>query len=260
MTDAVPKRRLRKPIAKIQDAQVKSAARVIQTAQLVSPLELQSIVQAAQIREVASIEFITDPNQHPIEWHYNRTDRPWRRLIDLKTWQSWAVNDRWVERRKEYSEQMRHRLLQHEQNKAIKRRIAQLDELDTVRSCMLEYLSPLKNKDGSIKRHAKATKGKDNPLAGLPVFALELGNVPQLLKRFIDLEQHMVDMRAAVPDREDSTEVEKPVTALLPPGTELTKDEVNMLAKLLLKSRQPELQDQPDIFIKPTKGGKNGAG
>lgn len=261
----VPKRgRPRKrTVEQVQKTQLNNARRLIQPTQIVSPLEINTILQNAQIREVSSIEFITDPNQQSVEWHHARVDRPWRKLVDLKTMKSWAEHDHWLERRKQYAEQMRARLLADVQNRQVKQRIAQLQDLEVVRASMLEYLQPLKDADGEIKRHPeKVGSGKsvkDNPLAGLPVFPLELGNIPQLLKRFIDLEQHMVDMRALVPDREEnSTEVEKPITALLPPGTELSPEEIKVLAKVLLMQRQPGLADTPEIPVSITKEPKHG--
>lgn len=245
------------PETRAAETRASQVARMVPKPEIVSPLELSTIAQAAQFREIAAMEFIIDPNKNAVEYHYARTDRPWRKAITLDVMRTWATQDRWVERREDYATQMQTRVLEKFRNEAVKRRIGQLEEVEEVRGYLLEYLKPLRSKDGKVRRYPLTQKrGRqyvEHPLAGLPMFPLELGNTASIIKRFIDLERHLMTVRGELPDREaGSVEAPAPVTALLPPGTEFTQAEVQVLARLLLRERQPDLQDQPEINIKPS--------
>jgi hypothetical protein len=203
-------------------------------------------MRVAEVRRAAAHDFITDPDGRSVRAWYEREDRPYQRLVRFATFETWAVDDEWNRRRDQFWAEVEHKVLQAAQHKVLVQRLREVNELTIATDAMAEYLRPIIGADGSIRRHPPLLDNEQpNPLAGLPVFPLELPPLDKFGKFWIDLHKLLMTKRGEVTSR--SEDVRRPEGSALDPATSavpFSQEDIRNLARYALRMRQPELQGE----------------
>jgi len=135
-------------------------------------------------------------------------------------------------------------------DRLFKQKLEEIGALTLAQNSMVEYLTPMLNKDGSIQRHgALDDKGKPNPYHGLPVFPMKLPTADKLAKMVVEVAKIIMVKRGETTSRTESVTHEttgevRRVTALDPVGAKVTfsKEDIRAMSRLLLVRRQPKLE------------------
>ena len=242
------RRKLKRP----KPAPVKRTARSLDDVEVPEPastaIEKRSTytVRAAEIRRQAAQDFITDPDGRKVEDLWNRGDRPYRDMVTLGTFQRWATEDDWLPRRERFWLEVEQRVYEQMGHKIALQRFQEVEELTTASNAMAEYLRPLVDRGtGMPQRHPDMLQnGQPNPLAGLPVFPLELPPMDKFIKSFVDVQKLLMLKRGEVTARSEERKVPTGGGALDPVSREVpwTPSDIRALARKALELRQPELQ------------------
>jgi hypothetical protein len=212
----------------------------------------------ARLREMALIDFVTDPDQRTIVEHYSRVDRPWRKHVDSGTFYQWAAHGKWSDRRAEWWRQIEARILAKRAEQVANQRISEIETMESVRENMTRYLFPLMSKEGSVQVHPEMEPDgvTPNPLAGLPMYGLKMPSLDKFVASFIALDKQIMLKRGEIRDRDPESGAS---IAALPPVTAhesnetgvagLAPEDLRAMAHALVRRRQPELAEQPEITI-----------
>jgi hypothetical protein len=254
------KKKLRRPISKVDTSKADNAieARLDRAASRVTPLATSEeeitkrtyLLRHSEIVQQAGIDYITDPESKSVEWWWSNDTRPYKRHCTLETFRTWSKDNEWVARRERFWVEIEERVLQQKQHAIILQRFKEIDLLTEGSDAMREYLLPLRDPHGKIKRHAEVHEnGKPNLLSGLPMFPLELPTFEKFVKAYIDVDHLLMLKRGEATARNESmpttSDRNKPLTALDPVSQRvaMTKEDIRALARYMLRRRQPELQD-----------------
>lgn len=199
----------------------------------------------SQLRRHAGVDYITDPDGRSIRYHYSRDDRTYKDEVSEPRFREWSMEDRWSERREQYWNEIEARTLDGLQDKILRMRMEELAGLTEARNHLSEYLMPLYNKDGTVKRHPDVDEaGKPHKFAGLPVFPLEMPRFDRFIKSLLDLDERVMLKRGEAITRTETigSKTKVKTTALDPVGSlmNITPEEARALAKDLLRKRMGE--------------------
>jgi len=201
-------------------------------------------------RQRAGVDYITDPERRPLRYHYGRADRAYASMVVFETFEKWCRDNRWVARREQFWDEIEARVMKEWGDRLFKKKLEEIGQLTLAQDAMIEYLTPLKNGDGSVRRHgALDESGKPNPYHGLPVFPLKLPSADKLAKMVVEVAKIIMVKRGETTSRteqvthETTGEVRR-VSALDPVGAKVSfsKDDILAMSRLLLLRRQPELE------------------
>lgn len=224
------------------------------------------------LRLLAKIDYVTDPEDRSVHFHYERTDREYK-LVALRTFEQWATEDGWIPQRALYYREIERRIIIDRLDKLVEQRFRELDELSEDMRLLHEWVTPLRDKDGNVRRHTSMIEEVDvktgtfsrrpNPYDGLPMYALPFESMEKLIGAFLKLDERLMLKRGDATTRTETTEagsLGRP--SVLDPQTLITKptrDEVQAMARALLFKRQPELLQQTVIDVESlTERGESG--
>jgi len=189
------------------------------------------------VRQQAAVDYITDPDGHSAEWHHERTDREYMKIVTIHAFNAWREEDRWVERREQFWREVEARVLAQWREKMIQRKLAEIDELTEIREYYSEYMKPLRNKDGTVKR------GED----GLPEYGLKMPSMDRWIRAFLEVDERLMTKRgeATVRTETQTPEMQARIAALDPvtATARLTPEDLRAMSREILRRRQPDLLD-----------------
>lgn len=254
MAGAKKKKKLRKPNqgkparAKKEELSLERVEARLAAAEatLVPRTKAGLIVRSNELRQIAAIEYITDPEAHTVEWWWSREDRPYKRTVAFNTFRDWCTSDNWSSRRDKFWSEIEQRVLEEKQHQLLMQRLKEVDELTEVRGAMMEYMQPLRNPDGTIKRY------EDGRLTGLPEFPLELPSMEKFVTSLINVDKLLMLKRGETINRSETiTNEQERASVALGGGAKasFSRDEIQALSRYMLKMRQPELGDFEPIDI-----------
>jgi hypothetical protein len=187
-------------------------------------------------RQQAAIDYITDPEGRSMDFHFRRSDRAYSKLVHMRTWDHWASLDRWTDRREQFWKEIEQKLMNEWRDRLVAMRLTEIEEMTKVRGYMAEYLSPLKDNKGEVKR---------DPETGLPVYGLYLPKMDGFINMFLALDKQIMLKRGEATTRTEGSE-EMHVGSLDPVSaqTKLSKEDLRAMARVMVLRRQPELSAQ----------------
>ncbi len=209
------------------------------------------VVRVAELRRMAGIDFIRDPDGNTIDHWWAREDRPYHKAVKQKTFQEWAREDNWINRREQFWLEVEYKVLEDAKHKILVQKLREIDEVTVISDAMQEYLRPLRDPlTGDVKRYPEYdNEGKPHPLAGLPVFPLELPPMDKFAKSWIDVNKLLMTKRGEATSRSETLQSEQTrvIAGGLDPttsGVSFSREDIRRLAAYALKMKQPELQGE----------------
>jgi hypothetical protein len=197
-------------------------------------------VHTTELRRLAMMEYVTDPDSRSVEWHHNRPDRDYHKLVGYSLFERWSLEDTWADRRKKYWDEVVERVQTQFAERAAIQRIREMERLALAVDSISEYLLPKRDKKtGQVIRHPLGHEHE-----GLPEYPLQVPSFNKTAEVFVNLYDKLVKVRgelsAARPEFVDDDDGD---TSLGPAAgrTNLSTDEIRALSKMLLHRRQPEL-------------------
>lgn len=212
------------------------------------------LARVNEIRRLAAVDYITDPQARSLDHWYGRRDRPYQRMISFKRFEEWASEDSWKTRRDEFWDEITDRVIAERKQQAVLATLKETEELTEVRTYMGEYLAPQRDKNGEVMRYPPQDEdGRPHPLAGLPRFGLDLPKYDRFAKMFIELDKHLMLKRGEATSRTDSMEpgeegaVRRDSLDPVSQKVSVSREDAREMAKVMLMRRQPELEDAIDV-------------
>lgn len=213
-----------------------------------APVPRKPPASQAVWRSQARTDFVMDPDKRSVLWHYQRADRPYSTMWAERTFREFATDDHWLEHREKFWRDVEARVWDLQREKVVAQKLAQLGKLTHVYEHAIEYLAPIVDADtGEVKRYAP-----DHPtLANLPMLPLEMPSYDKYVGAMVKLGQQLVLLRGEATSRTESVPTDGQHVTKDPVGASqtLSQDELRAIARLLVRRRQPELADQPEIDI-----------
>jgi len=153
--------------------------------------------------------------------------------------------DKWTDRREQYWTEIEQRTLEGLGDKILQARLEELAAMTQARSYMSEYMMPMRDEKGKVRRHPRLDEnGKPHRFAGLPVFPLDMPRLDRFLKALLDLDERVMLKRGEAITRSETigSKTKVTTTALDPVGSlmSLTREESRRLAQHLLRQRMGE--------------------
>jgi len=208
-----------------------------------------SFSASAEMRRYAGLDYITDPEGRSVDWHWGRDDRDYKKSVALVTFKRWGVGDKWVNRREEFWAEIEARTLDGLQDAILRQRLVELTAMTKARSYMSEYMMPLTDEAGEVRRYPmRDENGEPHPYAGLPQYALDLPKFDKMLKAILDLDERVMLKRGEAITRTENiggTRSKVTTTTIDPVGSlmNITPEEARHMAKQLLRQRMGERYD-----------------
>lgn len=197
-------------------------------------------VRLEHLRSQAMQDYVTDPERRTISWWHKCPDRSYHDAVSANVFSNWASKDSWTEQRQAFWEDLECRVIEERKHQLLRERLNALALLTPARNLAAEYLLPLRDPDtGDIKRYPA-----DHPhYPGLPMMSLPLGRYDQTVRALIALDQHLMTLRGEVTQRAEIV-TRKAGEALDPlaHAVALKQEDVQTMAKALLRQRQPNLE------------------
>lgn len=222
-----------------------------------------STVSNKALRDLAEIDYVTDPEDRPLRYHYERADRDYKEIVAWTTYERWATEGRWVERRAWYFEQIKTRIIATRLDKLVEQRLSEIETLSEDVQLLHEWIRPLRDANGQVKRYPDFdNEGLPHPFAGLPQYAVPFTRMEKAIAAFIALDQHLMLKRGEATSRSDNVNGPARPSVLDPQKmlSTVSKEEVQAMARALLLKRQPELLQQPVVDIEPERGAEDEGG
>jgi len=220
------------------------------------PLQLEARPDAPitgpRLREMATIDFVTDPEQRSVLEHYSRLDRPWRKHVSTTTFYNWANDGKWQDRRAQWWSQIEARILAKRAEQIANQRVSEIEAMESARDNMARYLFPLTSRGGAIKLHPEFLEDNEpNPLAGLPMYGLRMPSLDRFVAAFIALDKQIMLKRGEAIERSAGANERLPDVDAHESGgvSAMSSEDLRAMARVLVRRRQPELNDQPEIVI-----------
>lgn len=190
------------------------------------------------LRQQAGVDYIADPDGRSINFHYHRDDREYKKTLTYVSFSDWSKEDHWVVKREQFWREVEARVLAQWQEKLIQRRFAEIDELTEIRTYYSEYMRPLKDKDGKVRRDEES---------GLPVFGLDMPRMDRWIRVFLEVDERLMTKRGEATQRTESStpEMQQRISALDPvtASARLSPEDLRAMSREILRRRQPELAD-----------------
>ena len=144
------------------------------------------------LRRLAKINYVSDPQERGIDWH-RENDRDstgaylFKHEVKQTTFDLWSVTDGWVKAREEFWAQIEAQVLTSLQDEFAKQKIEDLAVMHTAKASLTEYLMPLKERDGTVRRWPIGHKYE-----GLPMYPLEFGRFDRFIEAYLKLDERMM--------------------------------------------------------------------
>lgn len=194
------------------------------------------------LRNQAGTDFVVDDQGRSIRYHYERKDRLYSDTVGWDSFQRWAIEDKWVDRRAEFWEQMENRVIANYADKIFRARITEMGKLETMIEKYEQYLLPLKDpKTGKIKFDKN----------GLPEFGLKLPTFDKFAEMYLKFHERLLLLRGEATNRSEqigreqisvTAHTDDPASAT----PRLNRGEARAMARALLHERQKELAVLPE--------------
>lgn len=214
------------------------------------------------MRMLAKIDYVTDPEDRSLRYHYDRDDREYKDSISFDRFKEWSAADQWVESRAAYYAEIENRIIASRLDRLMEQKFREMDELEEDLKYMREWVTPLRDQYGNVRRYPLHRKVGDpkkgtfrtemHPFAGLPMYALEFKSMDKLISAFLKIDERLMLKRGDATSRSESSDTSPTRPSVLDSEkmlTTVTKEEREAMAKALLFQRQPELQSQPLINV-----------
>ncbi len=251
-----PPKRLKRPIKPPPYQAANAADRVEKADQARKPRALATVTQPLPPpvsidvwRAQARSDYVMDPEQRSALWHYQRTDRPYTTTWAEATFRSFSISEHWTELRERFWREVEERVWNQQREKAVAQKLAQLDELTGVYTVMMEWLRPLRDETGEVKRYPVDHEAFPN----LPRFALEMPSIEKYAASMLKMQQQLMLLRGEATSRNETVggQGDGSISSFDPVGAaqSFSTAELRSIARLLVRNRQPELLDQPEIDI-----------
>ena len=189
-----------------------------------------------ELRRHAGVDYITDPDGRSIVHHFTRDDREYRDQVSERQFRQWSTEDKWADRREQYWNEIETRMLDSLQDQILRVRFKELGEMQEDRSHLVEYMRPLRDKNGTVIRHEVGHEHE-----GLPKFPLKMPSMDRFIKSILDLDERIMLKRGEAITRTETigSKTKVTATALDPVGSlmNLTREEARKLAQNLLRDR-----------------------
>ena len=217
------------------------------------------------VKLLARIDYVTDPAERTLRWHYERADREYH-VVNFSTFSGWCAQGGWGVARTQYQTEIERAIIAHRFDTLLEQRLQEMDDISEDLRYLREWVTPLRDKYGNVRRHpieiatGDPRKGtyqiEPHPYAGLPVYALPFSSMDKLIASFLKLDGALSEKRDAALLQEGSSPTVSPSEgtrpSILDPKiiiTRVTPEDRKAMAKALLLRRQPELELQPVIEV-----------
>lgn len=220
------------------------------------------IPSSRNMRMLAKIDYVTDPEDRSLRYHYDRDDREYKDSISFDRFKEWSAADKWVESRAAYYAEIENRIIASRLDRLMEQKFREMDELEEDLKYMREWVTPLRDQYGNVRRYPLQRKVGDpkkgtfrtemHPFAGLPMYALEFKSMDKLISAFLKIDERLMLKRGDATTRSETSDTSPTRPSVLDSEKMLTtvsKEEREAMAKALLFQRQPELQSQPLINV-----------
>lgn len=199
------------------------------------------------LRNQAGTDFVVDDQGRSIRYHYERKDRLYSSTVAWGTFQLWAIEDKWVDRRAEFWVQMEDRVITHYSDKIFRARLKEMAKLERMVETYEAFLLPLVDK--------KTGRVKIDDKTGLPEFGLKLPSIDKFAEMYLKVHERLMLLRGEAINRSEQINREGRVTAHMEDPVsatpKLSRDEARAMARALLHERQKELAlpAEPEIVV-----------
>lgn len=189
------------------------------------------------LRRMAATDFIADPDNRDVQFHYDRADRIYSQVVPLTKFQYWAAHDKWIPQRRRYWEGIEARVREHMADQILRSRLRDLRFLEESLKVYEELLLPLRDEHGAIRR---------NETTGAPVFAMDLPSLDKGITMYLKLHERVLVLRGDVtarteqlkPIAEPGAEVERAPRKIMP---KMSREDARAMARGILQQREPAL-------------------
>lgn len=230
--------------------------------------------QQMTLRKMAKMLFVTDSKENSVEWHWEN-DRDLRGAVLFKdhvtfyVFRQWSLTDHWIDSREEFWGHVEVQVLANLRDEFTRAKIDELRIMTESRGYLTEYLFPMKDRaTGEVRRHPA-----DHRLAGLPVYPLDLGNMPKLIEAFLKLDERMMLKRGEAISRTqgeiddirelagatDASSTGGPAAALAK-RMNFNPDEARTAARLILEQRNAAARAARDGGVIDVESENDGRG
>ncbi len=200
------------------------------------------------LRRMAATDFLADPDGHSTRWHYERKDRAYAETIAWRTFEEWAINDKWVQRRVGYWEEIERRVQEHMADEFLRRRLADLEKFESRLEALDELLNPLRDPVTGIMLRDEKTH--------MPMFALELPSMDKFATMYLKLHERVLLLRGeatarteqllAKPETGDALALNEHLKEPAAIAPKFSKSDLRAMATQLLRAREPALGGTPE--------------
>jgi hypothetical protein len=200
-------------------------------------------------RMQARNDYVMDPDQRSVLWHYQRSDRPYTSSWTEQTFRQIAAQEHWTELREKFWREVEAKVWDLAREKVVAQKLQQIEKLTHIYDHGLEWLAPRVDAAGEVIRYP----ADHEVYGGLPRFALELPTFDKYVGAMVKLGQQLALLRGEATSRTESVKVgdDTHVISTDPVGSKqsFSQEELRAIARLMVRARQPELADQPEIDI-----------
>lgn len=199
----------------------------------------------AELRHMAKAEYVTDPEQRSVEEIHRDPNRPYHRLVPVRTMQYWAATDGWAPRRERYWAEVTEISINGIQQQIAAQRLKELSLLTTAADIAFEYLLPVgyDPETGDFERYPKGHKYE-----GMPKYALAMPRGDQWARMWLEIDKQRMLKRGEATTRSDAlneAEDGQPKLTRIDPVAQkvsIDRGDIQAMAHALLEARQPELR------------------
>jgi len=207
------------------------------------------------------MDYVLDPDLGSIEHHYSRSDREYH-LVSLSTFQRWSQEDHWVEERDQFYNKAVDRAIEKRVETVAEVMERELEELTEAASYLREYMMPLKDENGRVKRHPKTRvvedvkngvrKEEPHPFAGKPIYPIHPKTLEGAVKAHMAIDPSLHLRRDKPTARTETTSHNTHEVSIIPDKAfkEIPKEMLREMSQALVRLRQPELAEQPILDVK----------
>ncbi len=216
--------------------------------------------RSLNVRSAAKMHYIGDPKERSVEWWWKNGEVvlthndgaqekiAFRDQITIDGFVKWSKVDEWISQRDQFWTDIELNVLTNLREEMTKERIDELRVMRQSRAWLTEYLFPMKDKSApdGVRRHPPGHK-----FEGLPIFPLDLGNMPKFIEAYLKLDERMMLKRGEanmrIASEAEDIAAEDPESKVPSAHVELAKrvnfapDEVRAMAKAYLLQRETSL-------------------
>lgn len=157
----------------------------------------------------AKIEYVTDPEQHSLQWHYERADRPFTELWPkFKMFDGLALREEWKYARDTYWTEIQMQVQKKIQRADVEALARDTKRFSAVFDAMIEYVEPMCDEHGVVLRHGAflADGVTPHPYHGRPIMPLEMPSLDKFVPVMLKLHDKLQGNRALIAGRPQMTD------------------------------------------------------